>query len=163
MADPAISGLFLLGGKSRVRGFEAALSGKILPEWQITLGYAHQEGEIRSPIASGTATIPAGRKIDKLPRDQFSAWTRYEVTPKLGLGLGLVHQASQFATISNAVRLPAFTRVDAAAFYDLSDNFTVQLNVENLTDTKYYPTAHTDNNISTGEPINARITARVKF
>ncbi len=163
VADPAISGLFLLGGKSRVRGFEAALSGKILPEWQLTLGYAHQEGEIRSPIASGSATIPAGRKLDKLPRDQFSAWTRYDVTPKLGLGLGLVHQASQFATISNAVRLPAFTRVDAAVFYDVSDHFALQINVENLTDTPYYPTAHTDNNISTGEPINARITARVKF
>ena len=163
VADPAISGLFLLGGKSRVRGFEAALSGKILPEWQITLGYAHQEGEIRSPIASGSATIPAGRKIDKLPRDQFSAWTRYEVTPKLGLGLGLVHQASQFATISNAVLLPGFTRLDAAIYYDLSDRFGLQLNVENLTDTGYFPSAHTDNNITVGEPINARITARVKF
>jgi catecholate siderophore receptor len=161
--DPAISGFFLQGGKSRVRGFEAALSGKILPEWQLTIGYAHQQGEIRAPIASGTTTIPAGRKLDKLPRDQITAWTRYDLTPKLGLGLGLVHQARQFATISNEVRLPGFTRLDAALYYDLSDRLALQLNVENLTDAHYFPTAHTDNNISTGEPINARITVRVKF
>jgi catecholate siderophore receptor len=85
------------------------------------------------------------------------------VSPKLGFGLGLVHQSSQFATISNAVRLPAFTRLDAAIYYNVSDAFSVQLNVENLTDARYYPSAHTDHNISTGEPINARLTARVKF
>ena len=48
-------------------------------------------------------------------------------------------------------------------FSDLSERFSIQLNVENLTDTDYFPSAHTDNNISTGEPINARLSVRVKF
>ncbi|HVR91922.1 MAG TPA: hypothetical protein VHG29_12635 [Novosphingobium sp.] len=45
----------------------------------------------------------------------------------------------------------------------MTENFAVQFNVENLTDTNYFPSAHADNNIATGEPLNARITARLKF
>ncbi len=159
VADPANPGYWLLTGSSRVKGLEAALSGALTTNWHATLGYTYQEGEIRST----TSAAPAGRKLDKLPGHQFSAWTRYDVTPKLGLGLGLVHQSSQYATISNTVRLPAFTRVDAAVYYDVSERLALQLNAENLTDVRYYPSAHTDNNIATGEPLNARLTARIKF
>lgn len=157
-SDP-VTGNAVITGKSRTRGIELALSGQITAHWQTSLGYSLQDGEIRS----ATATAPAGRKLDKLPRHQFSAWTRYDASDRLGIGLGIVHQSGQFASISNAVRLPAFTRLDAAVYYNLSDRLMVQLNVENLADTRYYPSAHTDNNIATGEPINARITARVKF
>ena len=81
----------------------------------------------------------------------------------LGLGLGITHQSKSFAAISNAVTLPAYTRVDAAVYYDLTDRISLQLNVENLLDEAYYPSAHTDNNITTGEPLNARFTIKAKF
>jgi catecholate siderophore receptor len=160
--DP-LTGFMVLTGKSRVKGFEAALAGQITPQWQASVGYAHQEGTILSDVLSGTTKIAAGRYLPQLPSDQITAWTRYDVTPKLGLGLGLIHQSRQFATISNNVTLPAFTRLDASVYYDVSKAFSIQLNVENLTDTGYYPSAHTDNNIGTGKPINAKLTARVKF
>ena len=83
--------------------------------------------------------------------------------PELGFGLGVVHQARQFATISNAVVLPAFTRVDAAAFWDVSERIALQLNVENLFDLNYYPSAHTDNNIAPGKPVTARVGVKVTF
>ncbi|WP_409035560.1 TonB-dependent receptor [Novosphingobium sp.] len=156
--DP-VTGNPVLSGSSRVRGFEASLAGQITDNWQASLGYAHQTGEIRTT----TTAAPAGRKLDKLPRDQVSLWTRYNVSSSIGFGLGVVHQSSQFATISNAVVLPAFTRIDAAVFFDVTDRFAVQFNVENLTDVGYYPSAHTDNNIATGKPLNARMTARLKF
>ncbi|MEO5597830.1 MAG: TonB-dependent siderophore receptor [Novosphingobium sp.] len=162
VTDPNTS-LWVLTGKSRVNGFEASLAGHITPQWQASVGFARQDGTIRSPVVSGTTTIAAGRHLPLLPKGQFTAWTRYDVTPKLGLGLGLVHQSSQFASISNNVTLPAFTRLDASVYYNVTKAFTIQLNVENLTDTHYNPSAGTDNNIATGEPINARLTARVKF
>lgn len=154
-----VTGLPELSGKTRAKGIELSLAGRVLPQLQMSLGYTLQDGEVRS----ATTAAPAGRKLSQLPRHQASAWTRYDVTDKLGLGLGLTHQSKSFTTISNAVTLPAFTRVDAAVFYDLSDRVSVQLNVENLTDVDYFPSAHTDNNISTGEPINARLTVRAKF
>ncbi len=146
-------------GSSRVKGIELALTGQLAANWQASLGYAHQTGEVRTT----TTAAPAGRKLDKLPRDQFSVWTRYNLSDRFGFGLGLAHQSGQFATISNAVRLPGFTRIDAAVFFDVTERFAVQFNVENLTDATYFPSAHTDNNIATGEPLNARITARLRF
>ncbi|WP_370521585.1 TonB-dependent receptor [Novosphingobium sp. ERN07] len=154
-----VTGLPELSGKTRAKGIELSLAGRILPQWQASLGYTLQDGEVRS----ATTAAPAGRKLSQLPRHQASAWTRYDVTKEIGLGLGITHQSKSFTTISNAVTLPAFTRLDAAVFYDLSERFSIQLNVENLTDTDYFPAAHTDNNISTGEPLNARISIRAKF
>ena len=159
VADPANPGFWVLTGSSRSRGIEASLNGHLTAEWQASLGYTYQEGEIRST----TSAAPAGRQLALLPHHQFTAWTRYDFTPRFGLGLGLVHQSSQFATISNAVRLPAFTRLDAAVFAAVNDRVSLQLNVENLTDTRYYASASSDNNILPGKPLTARVTARVKF
>lgn len=158
-ANDPVSGIAVLTGESRAKGIEATLVGQLTRDIQVSLGYALQDGEIRS----ATTAAPAGRPLAQLPRHQFSAWGRYNLTSRLGLGLGLLHQSSQFATISNQVRLPAFTRIDAALFYDVSDAVSLQLNVENLTDTDYFPSAHTDNNISVGEPLNAKATLKVKF
>ena len=158
-ANDPISGLVVLTGSTRTKGVEAQLAGQITPQWQASLGFTVQEGEIRST----TTAAPAGRKLAQLPRFQASAWTRYDVTPELGIGLGVIHQARQFATISNAVVLPAFTRVDAAVFWDVTTRIALQLNVENLFDTGYFPSAHTDNNIAPGEPLSARVGVRVKF
>jgi catecholate siderophore receptor len=158
-ANDPISGSVVLTGSTRVRGIEAGLVGEVTPELHLTLGYALQGGEIRAT----TTAAPAGRPLAQLPRHQASAWGRYDLSKSFGVALGVVHQSSQFATISNAVRLPAFTRVDAALFLDLSDRIALQLNVENLTDADYFPNAHTDNNISTGEPINARLAVRIKI
>ncbi len=155
----SVTGLPELSGKTRTKGVEVQLAGRVMPDLQVSLGYTLQEGEVRT----ATTAAPAGRKLSQLPRHQFAAWTRYDLTSQIGLGLGLTHQSSSFATISNAVTLPAFTRIDAAVFYDITNRFSIQLNVENLTDTDYFPAAHTDNNISTGEPLNARISIKAKF
>lgn len=156
--DP-LSGNTVLSGSSRTKGIELSLTGRITKSLDVSMGYALQDGK----ITATTTAAPAGRKLAQLPRHQISAWARYDFTPSLGLGLGVLHQSSQFATISNDVRLPGFIRLDAALFYDVSSKVSFQLNVENLTDTDYFPAAHTDNNISTGEPINVKLTARVKF
>ncbi len=149
----------VLTGSSRVKGYEVALSGQITPAWQASLGYSHQTGK----ILTTTTAAPAGRLLPQLPRDQLTAWTRYNMSARLGVGLGLLHQSSQFATISNAVTLPGFTRLDAAVYFDVTERFAVQFNIENLTGTKYFASAQNDNNIQPGEPLTARVTARVKF
>jgi catecholate siderophore receptor len=90
-------------------------------------------------------------------------WNRYQLIDRLGVGVGLYHQADQFTTISNAVTLPAYTRLDLAVFLKLTDRIDAQINVENVTNETYFPVAHTDDNISTGAPTNARFTLRARF
>ena len=81
VADPLNPGFFVLTGSSRVRGAEFALSGKITPQWQLSLAYTYQEGEIRT----ATSAAPAGRKLEKLPQSQMSLWTRYDLSPRFEL------------------------------------------------------------------------------
>ncbi len=154
-----VAGTVVLTGKQRSKGLELAANGKITPVWQVSAGFAWQDAEIVNATSAG----PAGRKVPLVPRTQASMWTRYDMSDRFGLGLGVTHQASSFASISNAVVLPAYTRVDAAAFVKVADGLDLQVNVENLFDTGYFPTAHTDNNISTGGPRAARLTLRAKY
>ena len=72
----------------------------------------------------------------------------------------MIHQSDQFASFSNTVELPGYWRVDAAAFYTVSDRLSLQLNIENLFDETYYPSAHGNNNIQSAEPFSARIGVR---
>ena len=78
----------------------------------------------------------------------------------------MIHQSSQFAAIRTSAattRLPAFTRLDAAVFFRVSDTAQLQLNIENLLDTPYFSDAHNNFNISTGAPLNARLTLTSRF
>lgn len=152
-------GTTVLTGAQRSKGIELGLNGEVMPGWRVSAGYALQDAEIRRT----TTAAPAGRQVPQVPRHQLTLWNHVEVTPALGFGLGLYHQSRSFASISNAVVLPAYTRIDAAVYYKLSDHFELQANVENLTDETYFPTAHNDNNISTGGPIAGRLTLRARF
>ena len=155
--DPANPALTVLTGEQRSKGLELGLERSITHRWQISAGYAWQEAEIRET----TTAAPAGRKVPLVPKHSASLWTRYEVNRDLGLGLGVVARSKSYASISNAVKLPGYARVDASAYYRVSRTVTAQLNVENLFDADYYPAAHNDNNIAPGAPRSAKLTLRM--
>jgi catecholate siderophore receptor len=144
-------------GTTRTQGIELAVTGNITSSWQVHGGYSYQDAAL-----AGNDSV----RLGQVPQHQASLWNRYDFNDRFAVGLGIIHQSSQFAAIRtapNTTKLPAFTRVDAAFYYDLSDALQLQLNVENLFDTDYYSDAHNNNNISTGAPINGRFTIRAKF
>lgn len=152
-------GSIALTGSQRSEGVELGLTGNLTKRWQTSLGYAYTEAD----ITSTTVNAPAGRQVAQVPRHQFSLWNRYQLLDRVGVGVGVYHQASQFTTISNAVTLPAYTRLDLALFVKLTDRIDAQINVENVTNETYFPVAHNDVNISTGAPTSARFTIRSRF
>jgi catecholate siderophore receptor len=74
-----------------------------------------------------------------------------------------VHQGEVFASTTNAVRLPGFTRADLAVFWQAHAKARLALNVENLTDKRYHATAGSDFNILFGAPRSASLTCAVAF
>jgi catecholate siderophore receptor len=158
-ATGATPGTTVLTGAQRTQGFEAALTGKITPQWQVSLGYANTSAK----IIRTTTAAPNGRRVAQVPRHQLSLWTRYDITDYLGLGFGAYHQSRSFTTISNVSFIPAYTRFDAALFLHVNEKIKAQVNVENITNIRYFPVAHNDNNISTGAPLNARLSVSVDF
>ncbi|HAU21468.1 MAG TPA: TonB-dependent siderophore receptor [Erythrobacter sp.] len=156
-SDPNNTGLTVLTGESQTEGLEFNLVGEITPQWRANIGYTYLDGE----ITSDSTFAPAGTRLQQLPEHQITAWTRYDFTERFGLGLGVIYQDEQFASFSNAVTLPDYFKVDAAAYIDLNDRLSVQLNLENLFDAHYFPSAHGDNNIQPGEPFSARLGVRL--
>jgi catecholate siderophore receptor len=149
----------VLSGEQRSKGVEFEVRGQLTPQLSLSGGIARQNVEVRR---SAVASL-IGRKAPLVPKLQASLWSRYDFTPRIGAGLGVSHQSKRFASISNAVVLPAYTRVDAAGYFDLTKSIELQLNVENLLGKDYYATAHNDNNITPGSPRTARATLRFGF
>lgn len=144
---------------SRTEGVELQLVGKLTDQLQINAGYSYLDGQQRNAATVGGQDL----QLFQVPEHMISLWTKYDFTEQFAAGVGVTHQSSQFATNDNSVRIPAFTRVDAALYYDVSEQVQVQLNVENLFDETYYPSVHNNDNISTGEPLNARLTVKFGF
>jgi catecholate siderophore receptor len=157
--DPADPSRTVLTGAQRSKGFEIGLTGEIRSNWRVSAGYAYTDAE----ISRTTTTAPAGRRVALVPRHQASLWTRYDFTSRLGAGFGVYRQSKSFTSISNAVVLPAFTRVDAAAFFKLTGAIEAQVNVENVLGSNYFSSAFNDNNIMPGAPTTVRGTLRFSF
>ena len=157
--DPDNTGLVVQTGESRVEGFEIGVVGSITDFWQANLGYTYLDGELRTASDFGTA----GARLQQLPRHQITAWNRFDVTEQFGFGVGVIHQSDQFASFSNTVELPGYWRVDAAAYYTVSEHLSLQVNIENLLDESYFPSAHGNNNIQPAEPFSARFGVRVEL
>lgn len=144
--------------ESEVTGFEAQLQGRVAENWFLSAGYSYLDGEVgdRNPAIDGN-------RPRELPEHMFSVWNRYQLTEKFGLGLGLIYQDETYITEDNDTELPSYVRVDAAAYYEISENLRLQLNIENLTDELYFPNAHGDHQVTVGAPIHARFSISGRF
>lgn len=136
----------------KVDGFEVQLQGELTDYWFISAGYSNLSGE--------TST---GAEPRELPEQTFSIWNNFKVNEKLGFGIGATYQDEALIRDGSALTLPSFTRVDAAAYYDFSDDLRIQLNVENLTDEVYFPTSHSTHQATVGAPLNAKVKISGKF
>jgi catecholate siderophore receptor len=162
-------------GLTRTKGGELALTGYVTDQWQISAGWGHQIARVvegTQPFCPGAGTPPTcagfnpgniGNELPFVPNNIYSLWNRYQFLPWFGAGLGIIHQDSSFASLDNAVELPSFTRVDAAFFFDINENWAAQINVENILDEEYFASAHNNNNISPGAPRQAFVTVRARF
>ncbi|WDI31990.1 TonB-dependent siderophore receptor [Hyphococcus flavus] len=137
---------------SKIQGFEAQLQGHVTEQWFVSAGYSYLDGEIVNRMG------PTGLRPQELPEHMFSVWNSFQATEKFGLGFGLTYQDESFINNGNTAILPSYVRLDAAAYYDVSDKLRLQVNVENLTDELYFPNSHSTHQATVGAPVNARFT-----
>ncbi len=160
--NPNGNGTFLLTGKQRSKGLELGLERSLTSRWLISAGYALQKAQI---LARTTACNPsvATCQVPLVPRHSFSLWNRYDFNKTIGAGLGVIARSKSYTTVSNAVRLPGYARVDAALYYQLPGGVSAQINLENLLGAHYFPTANADNNIAPGAPRTVRAGVGYRF
>ncbi|MCQ4191074.1 TonB-dependent receptor domain-containing protein [Methylocystis suflitae] len=132
-----------VAANTRTRGGEIGLVGYVTDQWQVTLGYGHQSGRVLSanafPNPADPFLIYPGKVTPNVPRDTLSFWNKYDVSSLFddrpgvfGLGAGVIYNAKFSPAIDNAVVAPGYARVDAAAFWKITNAISAQLNVENL-------------------------------
>ncbi len=142
---------------SEITGVEMQLSGQVMDRWSISAGYSYLDGKQVS--RSG----PTDLRPRELPENMFSMWNQFQVTNKIGVGVGVIYQDESFINNSNTAILPSYTRFDVAVYYDISEKIRLQLNIENLTDDLYFPNAHSTHQATVGKPLNALFTIRGEF
>ena len=157
--DPADPTRILQTGSTRTNGYELGLSGSLTKAWSVSGGYAYQD----ATICSATTAAAAGAQVAQVPHHNFSIWNKYQIMPKLGVGLGVIYRSDMFAAVDNTVTVPGYTRVDAAVYCFLSPRWRLQVNVENLLNRKYYINADSNTNISPGSPVAFRAMLRTAF
>jgi len=134
ITDPDNTTFQVLDGEQRVDGFEFTYTGKITSKWKVYGGYTYMESE----LVKTTAAADEGNHMPNTPRNSFNLWSTYELIPKLTVGGGATFVDSRFGNEANSVEVPSYWRYDAMASYALTKNVDLQLNLQNLTDKRYY-------------------------
>ena len=146
-------------GSTRSNGYELGLAGKVNRRWRLTGGYAYQDAY----ISHATTSAVAGAQVAQVPHHTFSVWNNYQIVPRVAAGLGIIRRSDMFAAVDNTVRLPGYTRADAAVFVSLREHVRLQANVENLFDKRYYINADSNTNISPGASRAVRVGLTTRF
>lgn len=136
----------------RVDGIELELRGQVSDKLQLAVGYSSLEG-----------TTSSGGVAREVPDHTFSLFAKYQVDENFGWALGVTQQGESHIKDNSTLILPEYTRFDFAAYWDVSDDMILRLNVENLTDELYFPHSHSTHQASVGEPLNARVSLSKSF
>jgi catecholate siderophore receptor len=158
--DPVDPTRSLLVDGQRTKGIEVGASGTPAAAWHVMAAYSYQDGVITRTLS---ASALAGARLAQLPRHTFSIWNRVDFSRVWAAGLGIVRRGDMFASTDNAVTIPAFVRVDAAVFANLSSRVRAQVNLENLLNERYYASANNNFNITPGSPRAVRVTLTTRF
>ncbi|MDX6385681.1 MAG: catecholate siderophore receptor [Blastocatellia bacterium] len=158
-SDPNDPTRIIQTGSQRTKGFEGGVSGNIIRFWSIAGGYAFQDAF----ITSDTTVAKAGARVAQVPRHTFSLWNRFQVIPRVGIGVGVIHRTDMFAAIDDTVTLPAYTRIDSAIYVTLNEKLKLQAHFENLLNRKFFLNADGNNNISPGAPRSVRVGLTTRF
>ncbi len=147
-------------GRQRTKGVELSAAGDITNAVSMVAAYTYSDGTFLDNVSG---TVQAGNLLPNMPKHSASLWTRIDPIADFGAAVGVIYTGRRFAATDNIVALPDYTRVDAALYYTISPQLNVQLNVENVFNTRYFLYAHSNNNITPGSPTAFKVALNAKF
>jgi len=134
-------------GEVEIKGFELGVTGRLTHNWQIFANYTYLDSEI---VDGGVVDIDPtsgvnyvdgandGNENPSTPENSFSLWTTYQLFPFLTVGGGANYMDSRYGDAANTAQVSSYWRYDAMASLKVSKNFDLQLNIQNLTDKRYF-------------------------
>lgn len=162
-ADLANPGFSLSIGEAKSKGVEFDVSGKVTNNLSIIANAAFNDVK-QTKDNNGNQ----GNRLANTPHSSGAIWLKYAFTDDflqgLSIGGGVFAASSSKGDNANSFTLPGYMRLDTYAAYKMKvgeHQVTAQLNVNNLLDKTYYPTAQGPAQAFAAEPLKA--TASLKF
>jgi len=149
-------------GEQRTIGSTLSFQGSINPHWMVIGGYSWQNAVILNSPTVFNGVSYTGKRPNDVPVNSGSLWSTYNFGNGFGAGGGFIFNTDSFAADDNLVQLPGYTRLDAL-FYYRKPHWDIDAHLNNLTNTRYYDTAHSDLEFFPGAPISGSITLKYRF
>ena len=146
-------------GETRVDGFELGVNGNITDKWALSAGYTYLDSEL---VDDGTG-LNDGKQVQNVAKNSATLWTTYQVTPQLTLGAGAIAMDKVYGNAANTKWVPGYVRYDAMARYNVNKNVDLQLNVNNLADTRYFTKAYSSHYATEAEGRSAVLSLNFKY
>ncbi|WP_447930200.1 TonB-dependent siderophore receptor [Sphingopyxis fribergensis] len=145
------------------KGYELEIVGKITPQWDVSAGWS----DYSAKDADGAHVLA------HQPRRVFNFSTRYDFTGTLdGLSIGgavkwesrpPVTAVNPGSNVEERIGQPAYAIANIMARYDLTEALSLQVNVDNLFDKRFFSGNVWFPGFVYGEPRNARATLKYAF
>ncbi|HWW57789.1 MAG TPA: TonB-dependent siderophore receptor [Sphingopyxis sp.] len=155
-----------IGAKGVVaKGYELEVVGKITPQWDISAGWS----DYSAKDANGAHVL------NHQPRRAFNFATKYAFTGTLdGLSLGGAVKWESRPPVTaddpgipgvdeTRIGQPAYAIANIMARYELTEALSLQVNIDNLFDKRFYSGNGWFPGFVYGEPRNARVTLKYAF
>jgi iron complex outermembrane receptor protein len=149
-------------GEARSRGLEWDVSGELTRRLSLIASYAYTDTRVLADPSY------SGKQLANVARNAGSLWGRYSLDAQWSAGAGVFAQGQRQGDIGNTFQLPGYARIDAMAAYRFElagARATLQFNVDNLLNTKYYTGSHqfVSDWIKLGTPRTAKATLRLDY
>ena len=155
-------------GETRVDGFELGLTGNLTDKWGTSFAYSFLDSEIVDAGFSAVngVYVPSatnGNQSPTTPKHSATLWTTYDLTPSFTIGGGAIYSDKVYADATNYRYAPSYVRYDAMARYNVNKNVDLQLNVNNLSDKRYFTKLSSPHYTTEAEGRNAVVSLNFKY
>ncbi len=157
------SGFSTNAGSSKVDGFEIGLTGHLTDQWEMAIGYSYLDSELEDAGYSSGTVVKTGGPIPFVAKNSANVWTTYQVLPQLSLGAGVQYRDKVYTNANQDRVLPTFTIYNAMAKYNVNENVDLQLNINNISDKRYFTSAHARHYANEGDGRNAVLAVNFKY
>ncbi|MDY0008022.1 MAG: TonB-dependent receptor, partial [Spongiibacteraceae bacterium] len=156
---------FLNSGENRVEGVEISAAGNITDDLSVVFGAALMNAKVRDSYDPANIGKTLANFADKSAYLQL----RYQLTDAFAMGAAATYSSDVYtgqpdSAANENLGVPSYTVYDLFASYQVNDDLSLRLNVNNVTDKDYYFTAYRSGSFTyIGDARSAQLTVSYSF
>jgi len=151
------------GTDQRVQGVELTTYGYVTSQVEVNVNYTYLDPQISQSSTPGEL----GRMIPGAAHNNANIWVDYYPDDVWQFSGGANFVDHRFADTLNTANIPGYVIFNAMVGYQLTDQIHLQMNIQNIGDTKYFTGAYysdaTENHVLPGQGRVFTFNARFNF